>query len=592
MLHPINGLNADTALGMARAEHRHRIERAEKRRLIARVATEDGSAARRATAWNRLADHIKTARPAAPLMALVRMTMLLVLMMVGWLLAAPAQASQIPGYATAETITQAGVTSFSAASEIAGFLYQTFTPEHAGEIVSIALAPARCPGPACTGSFDAQFWILDGGPTGTALTSGQSVLWTVQGPVCAFDSPCGLQTVVLTSPVGVQAGHQYTIKVESVSVQGFWYASGDPYPGGSRWYLNQLVSVPAPAAGTDMTFEVVIEAPDSDGDGVVDDQDAFPDDATRAVSCEAGSFGAFSCEPAPPGTFVNMAGQLSATNCPAGRYQPDSGQTSCLLADPGYYVPVAGAIAQFLCPVGSTSEAGAVECYRINTAPTADVGGPYLGAVNTAVGFDGSGSTDLENDALSYAWDFGDGYTGAGVNPAHAYAGAGIYDVCLTVSDGDLGSEQACTITVVYDPSAGFVTGGGWIDSPEGAYPADPSLAGRATFGFVSKYKKGASVPTGNTEFQFKAGAFNFHSDTYEWLVVNQGGTNAQFKGSGTVNGGSEVHKFMIWAGDGSPDTFRIRIWTENAGIENVVYDNGTGQSLGGGSIVIHTAKK
>src|SRR5262245_6965392 len=39
------------------------------------------------------------------------------------------------------------------------------------------------------------------------------------------------------------------------------------------------------------------------------------------------------------------------------------------------------------------------------------------------------------------------------------------------------------------------VTVGGWIDSPAGAYVADPSLSARANFGFVSTYKKGATAP-------------------------------------------------------------------------------------------------
>jgi hypothetical protein len=110
-------------------------------------------------------------------------------------------------------------------------------------------------------------------------------------------------------------------------------------------------------------------------------------------------------------------------------------------------------------------------------------------------------------------------------------------------------------------------------------------ITGKATFGFVSKYKKGASVPDGNTEFQFKAGDLNFHSTSYDWLVVNQGGTSAQFKGYGTLNGAGN-YGFMIWAGDGSPDTFRIKIW--DAVTEVVVYDNGMDQPIGGGSIVVH----
>jgi hypothetical protein len=166
---------------------------------------------------------------------------------------------------------------------------------------------------------------------------------------------------------------------------------------------------------------------------------------------------------------------------------------------------------------------------------------------------------------------------------------AGIYDLCVRGTDepGNTGDAE-CIMLVVYDPEGGFVTGGGWIDSPAGAYKPDATLAGKATFGFVSKYKKGASVPEGNTEFQFKAGNLNFHSTAYDWLVVNRGGTRAQFKGSGTINGSGD-YKFMLWAGDGEPDTFRIRIWSEENGPEVVVYDNGTDQAIGGGSIVVHT---
>ena len=164
--------------------------------------------------------------------------------------------------------------------------------------------------------------------------------------------------------------------------------------------------------------------------------------------------------------------------------------------------------------------------------------------------------------------------------------------MCLTVNDGALDSDPACTIAVVYDPEGGFVTGGGWIDSPAGAYKPDETLSGQATFGFVSKYKKGASVPTGNTEFQFHVAAFDFHSTSYDWLVVNQAGTNGQFKGSGTVNGGlapdGSAYKFMLWAGDGAPDTFRIKIWWEDAGGEHAIYDNGIDQPIGAGNIVVH----
>jgi hypothetical protein len=60
---------------------------------------------------------------------------------------------------------------------------------------------------------------------------------------------------------------------------------------------------------------------------------------------------------------------------------------------------------------------------------------------------------------------------------------------------------------------------------------------------------------------------------------------------SGTINGDGE-YKFQIWAGDGESDTFRIKIWVEDAsGNETVIYDNGFDQEIGGGNIVVHTKK-
>ena len=46
-----------------------------------------------------------------------------------------------------------------------------------------------------------------------------------------------------------------------------------------------------------------------------------------------------------------------------------------------------------------------------NTAPMASAGGPYSSVRNTLITFSGGGSSDVENDPLTYAWDFGDGST-------------------------------------------------------------------------------------------------------------------------------------------------------------------------------------
>jgi hypothetical protein len=77
---------------------------------------------------------------------------------------------------------------------------------------------------------------------------------------------------------------------------------------------------------------------------------------------------------------------------------------------------------------------------------------------------------------------------------------------------------------VVFDPSGGFVTGGGWFD-----------------------------------------------------------------KGSGTINGQGQ-YEFMLRAvDDDAGDTFRIRIWEEIAGVEVVMYDNGSQQPIGEGNILVQS---
>lgn len=186
------------------------------------------------------------------------------------------------------------------------------------------------------------------------------------------------------------------------------------------------------------------------------------------------------------------------------------------------------------------------------------------------------------------------------INVNHIYTTAGVYTITLTVIDDDNGSDSKSieTFVVVYDPNSGFVTGGGWIISQPGSYPADPSLTGKANFGFVSKYKKGQSIPEGNTEFQFQMANLNFHSHTYEWLVI--AGPKAMYKGVGTINGAGH-YGFMLTAidgqinGGGGVDKFRIKIWDKDNN-DLIVYDNNLGAPddnnpttvLGGGQITIH----
>jgi subtilisin family serine protease len=179
------------------------------------------------------------------------------------------------------------------------------------------------------------------------------------------------------------------------------------------------------------------------------------------------------------------------------------------------------------------------------------------------------------------------------------YANAGVYEVFVTIVDDDGGiAATSYRYVVIYDPNGGFVTGGGWIASPAGAYAINPVASGKANFGFVSKYVKGANVPAGETEFQFKAGDFNFKSTVYEWLVI--AGARAQYKGSGAINGSGD-YGFLLTAidgqvnGGGGLDRFRIKVW--NKATSAVIYDNAPGSDdldtsnttvVSGGSVTIH----
>jgi hypothetical protein len=240
----------------------------------------------------------------------------------------------------------------------------------------------------------------------------------------------------------------------------------------------------------------------------------------------------------------------------------------------------------------------------MNVPPTIEsLSGPPTDPLplGTAIVLNGAFSDPGCLDTHTASIDWGDGETTTSnlpigtylVSSSHTYSSAGVYLITLTITDKDGGSDSMTLqyYVVIYDSTTGgFVTGGGWIIAPAGSYPADPNLSGRCNFGFVSKYKKGQSYPTGNTEFQFHIANLNFHSHTYEWLVV--AGPMAMYKGTGTINGEGD-YGFILTArdgqinGGGDIDTFRIKIWDKNNG-DLIVFDNNGDTELSGGQITIH----
>jgi PKD repeat protein len=87
-----------------------------------------------------------------------------------------------------------------------------------------------------------------------------------------------------------------------------------------------------------------------------------------------------------------------------------------------------------------------------NQAPTAAFSSNCL---NRTCTLDASGSSDPDGTVASYAWDFGDGATGTGATPTHAYAAAGTFTISLVVTDNDSADSAAVTHDVApMDPPA------------------------------------------------------------------------------------------------------------------------------------------
>ncbi len=85
----------------------------------------------------------------------------------------------------------------------------------------------------------------------------------------------------------------------------------------------------------------------------------------------------------------------------------------------------------------------------VNTSPSADFSGVNTACTGDELLFDASGTSDVDGDNLTYAWDFGDGTDlQGGSNVAHVYGKGGNYAVRLTIDDNK-GTECSQDISVL-----------------------------------------------------------------------------------------------------------------------------------------------
>jgi len=94
--------------------------------------------------------------------------------------------------------------------------------------------------------------------------------------------------------------------------------------------------------------------------------------------------------------------------------------------------------------------------------PIAAIDGPASIAEGDSAAFSAAASIDPNGSVVSYAWDFGDGATGAGVSVTHTFAQDGVFTVRVTATDND-GLDDSATFTITVSnvaPVVGAVPNG------------------------------------------------------------------------------------------------------------------------------------
>ena len=161
----------------------------------------------------------------------------------------------------------------------------------------------------------------------------------------------------------------------------------------------------------------------------------------------------------------------------------------------------------------------------------------------------------------------------------------GTYAIEITLENSD---ATASAQLVVYNPQAGFVTGGGWIacdDSVDRRRPA------RISFGFNARYRRGQ--PQGHLQVCYWDRSIRLSSTSIELLIISDNGT-AQFAGQARVNG-ERGYWFSVTAADNGKrgrgvDTFAIDIWAPGQSPDDAPAESASG-TLRGGNIQLHLRK-
>ncbi len=185
-----------------------------------------------------------------------------------------------------------------------------------------------------------------------------------------------------------------------------------------------------------------------------------------------------------------------------------------------------------------------------NTPPVAVISAnPTTGLAPLTVNVNGSSSFDSDNDPMTYVWDFGDWTPGqSGITASHTYAADGMYEVTLTVSDGQGSSTAIQRIVVGNAPVINIST------PPDGTH-----------------YNAGDTFSYSGTATDVEDGVLP--NSAYSWTIVFHHGTHTHpFLGpiDGSPTGSFQVPN----TGEAAPDVwYRIHLTvTDSSGLQTTTY--------------------
>ena len=180
--------------------------------------------------------------------------------------------------------------------------------------------------------------------------------------------------------------------------------------------------------------------------------------------------------------------------------------------------------------VASSSPDSTFTTVAVNEPPVAGLTAvPTSGTAPLAVSFDGSSSSDPDGTVVAWAWDFGDGSSGAGSAASHTYSTPGAYVTTLTVTDDRGGSDSGTVSILVNEPPTPptITTHPSDQSAPEGQ-TATFTVAATGTEPLGYQWQKDGTEIAGAIQLSYTTPPATQADDgsSYRCVVTNPGGSD------------------------------------------------------------------